>query len=131
MSYVLLIFMGAACRTLFPTRRILNQTWLPTKLSYFDLGLNWQQGGVISFTDRFIPLLTFAPSLAGISNFIPSFDDTFRLASSPPEENNIWLIKKTSQQRDVYLNKHCRSPMSTSENVRVYVFFGYVRNFYR
>ena len=39
--------------------------------------------------------------------------------------------QKTSQQRDVYLNKHCRYPMSTSEYVRIYEVFGYIRNFYR
>ena len=47
----------------------------------------------------------------------------------------LFLEKETEiggrEQRDVYLNKHYRYPMSTSENVRIYVVFGYIRNFYR
>ena len=27
-------------------------------------------------------------------------------------------------------NKHCRYPMSTSENVQIHVAFGYIKNFY-
>ena len=67
----------------------------------------------------------------GIANFIPSFPDMFRLAPSSPDYKNFWPIKKTSQQRDVYLNNHCRypMPMSTSENVQIYVVFGCIRNF--
>ena len=41
------------------------------------------------------------------------------------------ILMPNDLQREVYLNKHCRYPMSTSENVRIYVVFGYIRNFYR
>ena len=41
------------------------------------------------------------------------------------------LPSASTQQRDLYFNKHCRYPMSTSENVPIYVVFGYIRNFYR
>ena len=39
-----------------------------------------------------------------IENFMPSFFVMFRLALSPPDKKNIWPIKNTSQQCDVYLN---------------------------
>ena len=64
-----------------------------------------------------------------IANFIPRFPDMFRFARSPPKSKKNLANYRTCQQRDLYLKKHCRYPMLTSENVRVYIIFGYIRNF--
>ena len=45
-------------------------------------------------------------------------------------ENNL-ANHRTYQQRDLYLNKHCRYIMLTSENVRICMIFAYIRNFNR
>ena len=60
-----------------------------------------------------IPVVTLISSLELVSqmgnsddliaNLIPSFPDLFRLTPIPPESKNIWPIKKTSQQREVYV----------------------------
>ena len=66
-----------------------------------------------------------------IANFIPSFPDTFRFGSIPPESKIIFANHRTSQHRDLYLNKHCRYRILTSAKVPVYIIFGYFRNFNR
>ena len=66
----------------------------------------------------------------GIANFILSFLTHSDKLLVLPYRNNL-ANHKTSQQCDLYLNKHCRYPVLTSENVRVYVSFGYIMNFHR
>ena len=67
------------------------------------------------------------------SQFHSEFSRHVPISSEPSRIDNIWPIKKSALQRDVhvYLNKLCIYPMYTSENVRIYVDIGYIRNFCR
>ena len=63
-----------------------------------------------------------------IANFMLSFSQHILISfESSPIENNL-ANNRTSQQRDLYFNMPCRYPGLASENVRVYVIFGYIRN---
>ena len=59
---------------------------------------------------------------AEFSRHVPISSESSRI------ENNL-ANHRTSQQQDLYFNMHCRYPKFASENVRVYVTFGYIRNF--
>ena len=65
------------------------------------------------------------------SIFHTEFSGHVLITSAPSRIEKYLANQKTFQQRDVYLNKHCRYQMSTSENLWVNVMIGYVGNFYR